>query len=104
MESSFQKVRLPFVKVITLELSCIELNQVINWKNNYECEPDGVTERCNTIEELVELAERNPSLDVGKGGAWTVWPGDEYVENQRLSWIKLYNYLIKMLYINGYNY
>ena len=36
--------------------------------------------------------QRQPPQDIGKGGAWTVWPGDEYIQNQRIPWIKLHNY------------
>ena len=75
----------------------------IDWRSNYICEPDG-TEKNETIDDLNFISTRDPPEDSGIAGVYNVLPPDDYDENNRTDWIRILNYLHKMLFINGRKY
>ena len=74
--------------------------QLIDWKNNYK---DNLTESNITqnLDKLNEIAARRPVEDAGIIGVGKCWPGHTFEPNNRIPWIRLWNYLQKMRFIHG---
>ena len=66
---------------------------IIKWKEN--CTE---LEMPDNIDDLFDLARKDPIEDWGTFGVWNIWPSEAYEENNRTVWVKIYNYCEYMIW------